>query len=80
MIGRSGERWSEISVLAAWHDNDDDLFYNSDGMEKNRCYNMQLNDNVKIWNTMKVKSKYHNIVIIHILLHIIYIYYYILLL
>ena len=24
MIGRSGERWSRISVLAARHDNDDD--------------------------------------------------------
>ena len=24
MIGRSGERWSEISVLAARHDDDDD--------------------------------------------------------
>ena len=25
MIGRSGERWSEISVLAARHDDDDEL-------------------------------------------------------
>ena len=24
MIGRSGERWSRISVLAARHDDDDD--------------------------------------------------------
>ena len=24
-IGRSGERWLEISILAAWHDDDDDL-------------------------------------------------------
>ena len=27
MIGRSGERWSGISVLAARHDDDDDEFY-----------------------------------------------------
>ena len=25
MIGRSGERWSGISVLAARHDDDDDV-------------------------------------------------------
>ena len=25
MIGRSGERWSRISVLAARHDDDDDM-------------------------------------------------------
>ena len=28
MIGRSGERWSEISVLVARHDDDDDIYYN----------------------------------------------------
>ncbi len=27
MIGRSGERWSRISVLAARHDDDDDDIY-----------------------------------------------------
>ena len=26
MIGRSGERWSGISVLAARHDDDDDIY------------------------------------------------------
>ena len=25
MVGRSGERWSRISVLAARHDDDDDI-------------------------------------------------------
>ena len=27
MIGRSGERWSRISVLAAHDDDDDDVIY-----------------------------------------------------
>ena len=59
MIGRSGERWSGISQLAARHDDDDDdddiyiyssfeLFYNSDGVKKTRRYNVKQNNITQI--------------------------------
>ena len=34
MIGRSGERGSGISVLAAQHDDDDDIFVNGNKFER----------------------------------------------
>ena len=40
MIGRSGKRGSEISVLAAWHNDDDD--YNDDDDRVDYYYNNRL--------------------------------------
>ena len=48
MIGKSGERWSGISVLAARHDDDDEVyelfqeFYLLTGLESFLCLNVNF--------------------------------------
>ena len=56
MIGRSGERWSGISVLAARHDDDDDFTKRTSmaGLFYAKCYFSTLMLSCNLYQTKEI--------------------------